>query len=67
MQLLWKRIGKPDIESQLVQFVTVPVQVRHGLEHPTQLELIRKVVESIQLKHADVDEQVRHGERHGLH
>ena len=32
------------MESQLVQLVILNEQVRHGLEHPTQVELIRYLV-----------------------
>ena len=51
MQLLWSRMGRPEMESQLVQLVTVPEQVKQGLEHPTQTELIRNLVASTQLRH----------------
>jgi len=58
--------GELERESQLVQLFTPKEQVRQGLEHPTQTELIKNLVLSTQLKHKVEEEQVAHGERQGI-
>jgi hypothetical protein len=50
-----------------VQFVKIKEQVKQGLLQPTQVEFMRNLVESTQLRQEVCEEQVAQGERQGIH